>query len=61
VFADLIGNALDAMPDGGELAIRAVPRGVARIEIADSGPGIPAQLRSLFQPCDVQEKRTVRG
>jgi len=51
-LTELVSNALDAMPEGGRLAIAARPeRGEAvsdgggiTIEIADSGCGIPAEL-----------------
>jgi signal transduction histidine kinase len=42
---NLLTNALDAMPRGGTLAISATGHQHAvRIEVADSGPGIPAQI-----------------
>jgi signal transduction histidine kinase len=56
VFANLVGNALDAMWSGGHLwiRIRAAERdGVAgvRVTVADSGAGIPAAIRpQLFEP-----------
>lgn len=51
VFANLIGNAIDASPEGGRLCIRvrrATERGVrgAVFTIHDEGPGIPPELRN---------------
>jgi signal transduction histidine kinase len=45
-------NALDAMPAGGELVVTACQtRTGLEIEVADSGPGIPAPLvERLFEP-----------
>jgi signal transduction histidine kinase len=54
VFANLLGNALDAMSGqpGGRLGIAvASANGQVTIRIQDSGPGIPAeQLAAVFQP-----------
>ncbi len=63
VFMNLIGNALDVMPHGGELVIRAVSKGGdIEIEVADSGPGIPPQLRpQLFQPFATYGKKNGSG
>jgi signal transduction histidine kinase len=58
VFLNLIGNALEAMPDGGCVQIRAERNGdsvVVRVD--DTGPGIPASMRrQLFQPFVSQGK-----
>jgi signal transduction histidine kinase len=52
VWANLIGNAADAMAGHGTLAIRASVRGSrVVIEFEDDGPGIPHAARSrIFEP-----------
>ncbi|HZU21631.1 MAG TPA: PAS domain S-box protein [Terriglobales bacterium] len=56
IFANLIGNAMDAMERGGTLRIhlhkcRAESRPAYRITISDTGPGIPPQvLAHVFEP-----------
>ena len=52
VLLNLALNSLDAMPDGGTLAIRLIPANQAvTVEVADSGGGVPENIRSqLFDP-----------
>jgi len=52
VFINLIGNALEAMPNGGEIRIdAAVDSDAVTIRVSDTGPGISPEIRDhLFQP-----------
>ena len=52
VFLNLGRNAIDAMDGNGEVRVSAVLRnGLAVIEVADTGPGLPARAREhLFEP-----------
>ncbi|HLI79061.1 MAG TPA: ATP-binding protein [Candidatus Binataceae bacterium] len=47
VISNLIGNALRYTPEGGTIAIAARPSGehFANLEVTDSGPGIPPDIR----------------
>jgi signal transduction histidine kinase len=52
VFINVVGNALEAMPTGGEIRISAALESDAvTIQVTDTGPGISPDIRDhLFQP-----------
>jgi PAS domain S-box-containing protein len=49
VISNLIGNALRYTPEGGKIAVDAAAEDdkFVRIEVADTGPGIPREIRDL--------------
>jgi signal transduction histidine kinase len=63
VFANLIGNALEVMPEGGDLRISAQAQpGSVLVRVEDTGPGIAPEIRSkLFQPFVTAGKRNGLG
>jgi two-component system cell cycle sensor histidine kinase/response regulator CckA len=52
VFTNLINNAIDAMPQGGEIRIKThCDNGLAVIRIEDTGSGIPEEIKErIFDP-----------
>jgi signal transduction histidine kinase len=51
VLSNLVGNALDQMPEGGELEVTVrIGEGSTHIEVADSGPGVDdADAERIFE------------
>jgi signal transduction histidine kinase len=52
VFQNLLSNAIEAMPNGGSVSVRADRRdGEIVVSVEDTGPGIPASIADqLFEP-----------
>ena len=52
VLTNLLGNALDAMPDGGSIHISGAARGDSVVvRVLDAGPGVAPEIRDrLFEP-----------
>lgn len=67
VISNLIANAVDAVIDGGSIWIKLTPiedgsACVARIEIEDDGPGIPAEhAEKIFEPFYTTKKDVGTG
>jgi len=63
VLYNLTSNAADVMPDGGTMTIRTrAQEGFIAIEVADSGPGIPDEIRTrLFEPFFTHGKKHGTG
>jgi len=57
-FTNLLQNALESMPDGGELNIRGFINDLVCISIADTGHGIPESIRGkIFLPFYTTKER----
>jgi len=63
VFVNLIANAIEVMPEGGEISIVAKADGKdVTVAVSDQGPGIAAEVKErLFQPFTSFGKRNGLG
>jgi signal transduction histidine kinase len=63
VFQNLIGNAIEAMPNGGKVSIWAEQKnGDVLVGVEDTGPGVPASIADkLFQPFVTEGKKNGIG
>jgi signal transduction histidine kinase len=63
VFVNLIANALEVMPQGGEISIDgAYNNASVFVDVRDTGPGVPAEIRNrMFQPFVTAGKKNGLG
>jgi len=63
VLVNLIANAIEVLPEGGEITIEAARAGSALlIDVGDNGPGIPKEIRAkLFEPFVTAGKKNGLG